>query len=99
MPKEPKKVRRIKCSFLKSFDKKRATWNYIKNKLQLTIGILAFLSLLADSIQIIEFLNQHIETMKDLIKMAAFAVGTTMVTYPLCSTELATCAGRMPSLD
>jgi hypothetical protein len=65
--------------------------------LQLKFGILAFLSLLADSIQIIEFLNQHIETMKDLIKMAAFAVGTTMVTYPLCSTDLATCAGRAKS--
>jgi hypothetical protein len=64
-----------------------------------SIGILAFVSLFADSIQISEFLNQHFEVMKDLIKMAAFAVGSTMAIYPLCSTELATCAGRMPSLD
>jgi hypothetical protein len=67
--------------------------------LQLAIGILAFLSLLADSIQIIEFLNQHIETMKDLIKMAMFAFGFTLATFPLSSIGLAACAGLMPSPD
>jgi hypothetical protein len=67
--------------------------------LQLTIGILAFISLLADSIQIIEFLNQHIESMKDLIKMAMLAFGFTLAIYPLSSIGFAACAGLMSSPD
>jgi hypothetical protein len=81
------------------FIKRRAKWNFIKRKLQLTIGILAFISLLADSIQIIEFLNQHIEIMKDLIKMTIFAFGLTLANFPLSSIGLVACLGWIPNPD
>ena len=75
------------------FIKRRATWNFIKNKLRLTIGTLAFISLFADSIQIIEFLNHHFDMMKDLIKWIGIGFCIALAHFPTSSTDLAAYAG------
>jgi hypothetical protein len=75
------------------FIKRRKYWNLIKNKLRLTIGTLALISLLADSIQITEFLNQHFDMMKDLIKWIGIGLCFALAHVPTSSTDLAAYAG------
>ncbi len=81
------------------FIKERVYWNLIKNKLRLTIGTLAFVSLIADGIQIFEYLNSNFEKMKDLVKVVLFVIILIITTYPLSSRGLATYTGRVPRLD
>ena len=75
------------------FIKKRNKWNVIRSNFGQTIGAFAVISLIADSIQIFEFLNQNYEIMTDLIKLSVFAICTTFATYPISSSDMATYLG------
>lgn len=52
--------------------KKRMNWNLIRNRFGLTIGTLAFVSLVADAIQITDFLTKFLEPMTLSINAVAF---------------------------
>jgi uncharacterized membrane protein len=78
------------------FIKRRIAWKLIKSKLWLTIGPLAFISLVSDVIQIFDFTNKNFGTMANLIKIGAEALFVIYLMCPMCpksSADLAAYAG------